>query len=163
MTELIVEFADDPERLGMLAELLRQYVVEQGWASEPLHVEEIETLPGEYAAPRGRAFVVRDRLAVAAPAVGCVLLRPVERWCVDCVEMRRLYVVPETRGRGIGRRMVEAGESWAREVGYRRLRLVTLPHMREAISLYGNLGFSVVEPYRPSTAPDAIFMDKPLD
>lgn len=159
MTELVVEFADGAARLAMLAELLRRYVDEQGWTSEPSHVEEIETLPGEYGPPLGRALLARRS---SEPALGCVVLRPIAPWCVECVEMRRLYVIPEARRRGIGRRMVVASETWAREAGYARLRLVTMPHMVEAISLYESLGFRVIEPYRPSTASEAIYMDKPL-
>ena len=159
MTELVVEFADGTERLAMLAQLLRRYVDEQGWTSEPSHVEEIETLPGEYGPPLGRAFLACQS---SESAVGCVVLRPIGRWCAECVEMRRLYVIPEARRRGIGRRMVVASETWAREAGYERLRLVTMPHMIEAISLYESLGFVVIEPDRPSTASEAIFMDKPL-
>jgi GNAT superfamily N-acetyltransferase len=77
--------------------------------------------------------------------------------------MRRLYVIPEARGRGAARLLVASSEAWAREAGYRRLRLVTLPHMTEAMALYGSLGFAITAPYRPSTADDAIFLDKGLD
>jgi ribosomal protein S18 acetylase RimI-like enzyme len=159
MTEVAIEFADGADRLALLAQLLRRYVDEQGWGSEARHTEEIETLPGEYAPPLGRAFIARD---ASQAALACVVLRPIAEWCAECVEMRRLYVIPEARGRGIGRRMVDATEIWARQADYKRLRLVTMPHMTEAIALYESLGFSVIEPYRPSTASDAIFMDKAL-
>jgi len=159
VTEVVIEFADGPERLAILAQLLRRYVDEQGWTSEPHHAEEIEALPGEYRPPLGRALLARRS---SAAAIGCVVLRPISQWCGGCVEMRRLYVIPEARGCGIGRQMVGAGEAWARQAGYRQLRLVTMPHMTEAISLYESIGFSIIQPYRPSTAAEAIFMDKPL-
>jgi GNAT superfamily N-acetyltransferase len=160
MSELVVEFADGQDGLVALAGLIRCYVDEQGWSSEPHHLDEIETLPGEYAAPQGRAFVVRDR---ESGPVGCVVLRSIAQWCPECVEMRRLYVIPQARGRGTARSLVASSETWARDAGYRRLRLVTLPHMTEAMTVYTSLGFNVIPRYRPSTAPDAIFMDKALD
>ena len=62
-------------------------------------------------------------------ASSCDLCRSRAEW----VEMRRLYVIPEARRLGVGRTLVEASEAWARSTGYRRLRLVTLPHMDQAM------------------------------
>ncbi len=154
-----IRFAHDPAGLERLAAVLRRYVHEQGWADEPAHLQEISTLPGEYAPPQGALLIAVDEVG---HTVGCVVLRPLAQWCDECVEMRRLYVVPEARRLGAARALIDASERWAREAGYARMRLVTLPYMTEAIALYGGLGFSVVERYRPSTAEDAIFMDKPL-
>jgi GNAT superfamily N-acetyltransferase len=159
MSGFVVVTVDSPERLAALRALLRRYVAEQGWDAEPHHTHEIETLPGEYAPPRGQMFV---GLGGSAEPLGCAVLRPIDAWCGDCVEMRRLFVAPEARRRGIARALTLTCESWATDAGYARLRLVTMPHMVEAIQLYEHLGFALIEPYRPSTADDAVFMDKPL-
>lgn len=111
--------------------------------------EELATLPGAYAPPRGRLF-----LAGADP-IGCIALRPLSE---DVGEVKRLYVRPAARGTGLGEALVSALLSDARAVGYRELKLDTLEWMRDARRLYERLGFAQCSPYYHNPLPGAVYM-----
>lgn len=103
---------------------------------------EMAAMPGKYAPPKGVLLLARDADGVP---IGCVALRPMDE--AGRCEMKRLYIAPEGRGRGLGRMLVEALMSEARRIGYREICLDTLPHMGEAMALYATLGFAPIAPY----------------
>ncbi|HVQ25556.1 MAG TPA: GNAT family N-acetyltransferase [Planctomycetota bacterium] len=94
-----------------------------------------------------------------AVAAGCVGLREIDR---DTAEMKRLYVRPAWRGRGLGRALAEAAIGAARAAGYGRIVLDSLPKMQEARALYGSLGFSEAAPYLASPTPGADCFERRL-
>ncbi|MCX7149614.1 MAG: carbonate dehydratase [Rhodocyclales bacterium] len=96
--------------------------------------EEMATLPGRYAAPRGRLFYAEFE----GRGVGCVGIRQLEE---GVCELKRLYVDPARRGLGVGRLLALAAIRAARQIGYRKIMLDTLPAMRIAVKLYRELGF----------------------
>jgi ribosomal protein S18 acetylase RimI-like enzyme len=108
---------------------------------------ELAALPGAYAPPQGRLLLAKT----SGEVVGCVGLRPLEP---GICEMKRLWVEPGWGGYGIGRALAQAVIDAARAIGYRRMRLDTLPErMPAAQGLYRGLGFQEIPAY----------YDNPLD
>ena len=102
---------------------------------------ELATLPGDYALPDGCILLAE----ISDNFTGCVALRPLEN---KICEMKRLFVIPEYQGRGIGRILALAVIDQAREKGYQKMRLDTIDSMKEAKALYYSLGFRPIEAYR---------------
>jgi RimJ/RimL family protein N-acetyltransferase len=152
---LIAEVTD-PARMDVVRDLFREYqraigvdLCFQGFA------EELATLPGAYAPPRGRLLLA----TIDGHPVGCVALRPLDG---DAAEMKRLYVRPAAQGQGLGRRLATAIIAAARALGYRSVRLDTLASMTDAIALYRALGFVEISPYRPNPLPGPRYFELTL-
>ena len=142
--------------IASIRELFREYAASigvdleyQGFSSE------LATLPGQYAPPSGDLLVAR----VNGEAAGCVALRALDQ---STLEMKRLYVRPSARGTGLGKLLVEAAISTARENGYVELRLDTLASMAAAQRLYLSLGFVEIPPYGKAFLPGTRFYSLPL-
>nr|WP_278431073.1 GNAT family N-acetyltransferase [Brevibacillus laterosporus] len=123
-------------------ELFIEYVDSLGIDLSFQNIEsELQNIPGEYASPEGCILLA---MYDEQPA-GCVAFRKIdEKTC----EMKRLYVKPDFKGKGIGRDLASAIIEEAKNIGYRYIRLDTLPTMKPAISLYHSLGFYSIRPYR---------------
>jgi GNAT superfamily N-acetyltransferase len=102
--------------------------------------DEVAGLPGHYAPPRGALLVAR----VDGEAVGCVGVRPLGP---GTCELKRLFVRPAHRSSGTGLRLLEEAVASARRLGYRRMRLDTIPGMERAQALYARFGFREIDAY----------------
>ena len=155
MPARIIE-AETPEALAIVRGLFQEYAaaleVDLGFQH---FTEEVAGLPGDYTRPSGGLMLGFD----GSEPVGCVAFRPLEP---GIAEMKRLYVRQAARGGGWGRRLAERVVSDARNAGYERMRLDTLPVMRSAHSLYLALGFAEIAPYRHNPVPGARFLELDL-
>jgi putative acetyltransferase len=115
---------------------------------------EMSSMPGKYSLPTGSLLLARDPFG---EAVGCVGFRPLagEGVC----EMKRLYVDPKGRGLGLGKALTERVIEQARKLGYKAMRLDTLPIMAAARSLYKSLGFAEILPYYSTPVEGTIFLE----
>jgi putative acetyltransferase len=120
--------------------------------------EELATLPGAYAPPRGRL------LLAGAPdsAFGCIALRPLAVTSPGTEgfvgEVKRLYVRTPYRRQGWGLRLARALLDEARMIGYRELRLDTFDWMTSARALYSSLGFRDRAPYYDNPLAGVVYM-----
>ncbi len=149
--------AEDAEALGHVRQFFRNYAA---WLGVDLCFqgfdEEMASLPGPYAPPGGRLLYAEND---GRPA-GCVGVRALSD---GLCEMKRFYVVPEQRGFGIGRDLAVAAIKAARELGYRKILLDTLPAMRMAVKLYRELGFREVPAYYQTPLEGTMFLALDLE
>jgi putative acetyltransferase len=150
----------DDAGLGLVSRLFRSYAAEfadsiaetlcfQGFEAE------LAGLPGRYAQPSGCLLLAMED---DVPA-GCVAVRDLgDGTC----EMKRLYVAPTHRGRGVGRLLVEEVVGRAGRMGHRRMVLDTFPEMAGALALYRESGFVETIPYWEHPIGRAVFMERPL-
>jgi putative acetyltransferase len=118
--------------------------------------QELKNLPGDYAPPSGRLFLL---LHDSHPA-GCVALHGLEP---NVCEMKRLYIRPEFRGHGYGRVLVERVIAAAREIGYQSMCLDTIASsMKDAVALYRKVGFKKISPYRANPIEGALYLELAL-
>jgi ribosomal protein S18 acetylase RimI-like enzyme len=106
--------------------------------------EELRNLRGKYGEPAGRLYLALDESGAAA---GCVALRRLDD---ERCELKRLYVRPAYRGRGLGSLLVAQILRDARQIGYRSILLDTLPALESAIRMYRALGFYEIPCYNDS-------------
>lgn len=142
-----------------IAKLFRSYVESLGIDLGYQDFEnELASLPGKYAPPEGALFIARN---LEGQDIGCVGLRslPEDGIC----EMKRLYVSPSGRGMGLGKALMNLVLAEARAIGYREIRLDTLPNMLEAITMYKKAGFTEIPAYYETPDDANIFMSLKLD
>lgn len=87
--------------------------------------------------------------------MGCVAVHPLANGS-DC-EVKRLYVRPQFRRRGLAAALMAAAEAYAREHGYAAIYLDTKARMTEAIALYERLGYERIAPYHDTARADVFF------
>lgn len=144
--------AEDTAALDHVRQFFRNYAA---WLGVDLGFQnfdqEMASLPGAYATPYGRLFFAE----VDGRPAGCVGIRP---YSDDSCEMKRLYVAPEERGHGVGVALTLAAIKAAKEIGYKRMLVDTLPAMRIAVRLYRELGFEETPAYYKTPLEGTMFL-----
>jgi ribosomal protein S18 acetylase RimI-like enzyme len=147
---------DSKENLQYIRELFKEYTDSLGFdLSFQNFDKEFAELPGKYTPPEGRLLLAVDDDKIA----GCVALRKFEN---DICEMKRLYVRPKFRRKGIGKALSIAVINSAKEIGYSAMRLDTVPWMKQAIELYHAMGFKDISSYRYNPIPGTVYMELEL-
>ncbi|MHC4757804.1 MAG: GNAT family N-acetyltransferase [Planctomycetota bacterium] len=143
---------------SLLAEYLASREFEESIFPEEVQAfqKQLSELPAEFAPPKGCLFLA---MYGEKPA-GCVGLRDLGD---GICEMKRLYVKPEFRGLKIGRKLVEAVIKQAQNIGYKYMRLDTIPLMIAARALYVSIGFEEIESYRYNPIEGVQFMELELN
>lgn len=158
-TKLLLAY-DRPAEIGALfSEYTRMLVTQDPTFAAYLNLqnydEELRHLEGKYGLPDGRLYLA---LQDGAPA-GCIALRKLD---AERCELKRLYVRPAFRGRGLARLLTEQIIRDARAIGYRRILLDTLPFLENAIHLYRSLGFTDAPRYNDSPLDTTLFLQLDL-
>ena len=149
--------AKTAEHLNEIRRLFREYEAYLGVDLCFQNFEkELKNLPGKYAPPTGALLVAMDD----ENTVGCVAVRELKD---GICEMKRLFVRPQFRRRGIGRMLANAIIENAKKLGYSRMRLDTLSTLKEAMTLYVSLGFQTIEPYYHNPLPDVVYWELELE
>lgn len=155
--QISIRRARFPEDAEVVRALFTEYAEELGFSlCFQGFDDELAQLPGAYAEPSGTVLLLTE----SGNAVGCGAVRPLgDGKC----EMKRLFVKPEFRGAGRGRRLATALLEFARAANYTSMVLDTLKTMTAAIDLYRSLGFRETEPYYDNPMPEATYLELKLE
>jgi ribosomal protein S18 acetylase RimI-like enzyme len=157
--------AESPAQIAQARELFLEYAESLGFSLCFQNFDkELAELPGDYAPPAGSLLLAEYEGQLA----GCVafhnLIRATtndHRLTTDNIcEMKRLYLRPQFRSKGLGRALADRIIAEARQIGYKRMRLDTVePVMKDAVAMYRQLGFVEIAPYCANPIAGALYME----
>lgn len=154
---LQISQASSAAQIAEARELFLEYAQSLGFSLCFQNFEkELAALPGDYSPPEGRLLLAEYEGQLA----GCVALHKLED---SICEMKRLYLRPQFRGKGLGRVLADRIIAEARQIGYRRMRLDTVePVMKDAVAMYHRIGFKEIDAYRANPNPGTLYMELEL-
>jgi GNAT superfamily N-acetyltransferase len=154
MKDLWFAQAESPSQIATARELFLEYARSLGFSLCFQNFDkELADLPGDYAPPAGRLLLAEYEGQIA----GCVGLHKLE---AGICEMKRLYLRPQFRGKGLGRALADRIIAEARAIGYQRMRLDTVEAvMKEAVAMYHRIGFREIAPYCDNPIAGALYLE----
>lgn len=149
--------AETPVQIAQVRELFLEYAQSLGFSLCFQNFDqELAGLPGDYAPPAGRLLLAEYDDQPAA----CIALHKLD---ANICEMKRLYLRPQFRGKGLGRALADRIIAEARQIGYRRMRLDTVePVMKDAVAMYRRIGFKEIAAYCANPIAGALYMELEL-
>lgn len=117
---------------------------------------ELQELALRYSPPNSQFFLLKESETVLA----CAILK---RFSEEMVELKRMYIKSEARGKGYSNLLMNQVIQTARDLGFRRMVLDTVPIMSTAIQLYEKYGFQQREAYYESPLENVLFYELFLD
>jgi putative acetyltransferase len=149
--------AESLAQIDQVRELFLEYAQSLGFSLCFQNFDkELAGLPGDYAPPEGRLL----RAEYEGQVAGCVALHKLDP---GICEMKRLYLRPQFRGKGLGRVLADRIIAEARQIGYERMRLDTVePVMKDAVEMYRRLGFKEIAAYCANPIAGALYMELQL-
>ena len=150
---LEIQKATTPEQLEQVRKLFIEYSQFLGIDLCFQNFEnEINNLSSVYSEPEGGIFLACYNLEV----VGCVALKKLED---NTGEIKRLYVKDVNRNMGIGRKLFDKILGFAKDKGYKKVRLDTLNSLQSAIKLYKAYGFREIPAYNNTPRNDVLYFE----
>ena len=148
---------DYPREIGELFREYTEMLVEgdpkfQVYLDLQNYEEELRHLEHKYGPPGGKLILAMED----GVAAGCIAMKQMDE--PGRCELKRLYVRPAFRGRGLGRGLTDRIIAAARESGYQEMLLDTLPFLQSAQRIYRAAGFREIEKYNDSPMDDATYM-----
>lgn len=134
------EYIDPRHQAARQALLAYLTEVSSSLSNPALALDEVDEVDGFYP-PRGAFMVARDD---TGRVIGCGAVRPLDD---DIAEIKRMWIHPASRGRGLGSELLDRLEGFCRGGGYRAVRLDTNRSLVAAIGLYVTRGYESVPRY----------------
>ena len=155
--------AESPPLLDIARVLMSEYAAMPHTTGRWLNPDaDIAALPAPYLPPAGVLLIALADEDLNSPsidaALGCGALISQEPPAV--AQIRRVYVRPHARRRGVGEAITRELISWAATLGFERVRLDTAPELLAARALYERLGFYPIPHYRTGLLPDSLCFER---
>ncbi|MDH7448256.1 GNAT family N-acetyltransferase [Aquimarina sp. 2201CG14-23] len=126
-----------------LAQVIRDVLIEMGVPKVGTAYEDeaLDMMYETYDAPRKMYYVVEEDGKI----IGGAGIAQLEKEASEICELQKMYFLPEARGRGLGSKMMNTCLDFAREQGFTKCYLETMPYMKDARKLYGKVGFKSLD------------------
>lgn len=149
-------FAETADHYRETTQLFKEYAA---WLNIDLcfqrFEEELRGVNQMYAKPSGAVILCSE----GGEYIACVALRPID---AESAELKRMYVKEPFRKAGIGESLLKMAVAYAKNAGYKTIKLDTLDTMQPAISLYKKHGFTECAAYYHNPHPAAVYLEKNL-